>query len=99
MVRQISALALVVTLTLVGIPLPAHAAGGESLPLMLKGRPLSQLLSRTAVGDPLPLASFLEQETGQINGVALDGDGQPLVDHSVRLTRIVMVGPPVEASS
>ncbi len=90
MVRQTSALALIVTLSVTGIPLPAHA--GESPPLTFNGRPLSQLLNRAATGDPFRLAGLLEQETGQISGVALDGEGQPLADHSVQLTKIVMVG-------
>ena len=38
------------------------------------------------------MAGLLGQETGQISGVALDGEGQPLADHTVQLTRIVMVG-------
>jgi hypothetical protein len=61
-------------------------------PLTIDGLPLSRVLQRTALGDPLPVAGLLRQETGQISGIALDGEGQPLADHSVRLTRIVMVG-------
>ena len=39
--RRVSVLTLVVTLSLIGIPLPAHAEGGESLPLTINGLPLS----------------------------------------------------------
>ena len=86
-VRRISALTLVLTLSSIGIPLPAHAADEESLPLTINGLPLSQLLNRTAPGDPLPPAALLGQETGQISGVLLDEDGQPLTDGRVELER------------
>ena len=49
-------------------------------------------MNRAATGNPLPLAGLLEQEAGQISGIASDGDGQPLANLTVRLTRIVMVG-------
>ena len=84
LVRRISALALAVTLSLAGIPLPAHA-GEESPPLTLNGHPLSQLLNSAASGDPFGLAGLLEQETGQISGVLLDEDGQPLADQRMEL--------------
>ena len=82
------ALALVVTLSPLGIPLPAHAADRGSPPLTFNGRPLSQLLKRTAFNRPFPPTRFLEQETGQISGVALNGDGAPLAAHPVQLKRI-----------
>ena len=88
MVRRISALALIVALSLIGIPLPAHAAGEESPPLTINGHLLSQVLSRTAFGDPIPLAGLFGQETGQINGVASDREGKPLAEHTVRATRV-----------
>ena len=47
-------------------------------------------MNRTATGDPLP--PLLAQETGQISGSAVDSDGQPLADHTVRLWEFVMVG-------
>ena len=89
MVRRSSALALIVALSLIGIPLPAHAAGEESPPLTINGHLLSQVLSRTAFGDPIPLAGLLGQETGQINGVASDQEGKPLAEHAVRATRVL----------
>ena len=67
LVRQTSALALVVTLSLLGIPLPAHA-GEESPPLTLSGHALSQLLNSAVPGDPFRLAGLLEQETGRVSG-------------------------------
>ena len=53
---------------------------------------LSQLLNRAVTGNPLPLAGLPEQETGQIRGIALDGEGQPLANRTIQLTRIVRVG-------
>ena len=83
--RRISALTLVLTLSLIGVPLPAHAADGESPPHTINGLPLSRFLNRTATGDPL--VGLLGQETGQISGVLLDEDGQPLADRRVELDR------------
>ena len=90
-VRRVSAFTLLVTLPLIGIPLPAHAAE-ESPPLTFNGRPLSELLNRAVMGDPLPLSGLLDQETGQISGVAMDREGQPFVEHTVRATRVVTQG-------
>ena len=84
LVRQTSAFALVVTLSVLGMPPPAHA-GEESPPLTLNGQPLSQLLNSAVHGDPFRLAGLLEQETGQISGVLQDEDGQPLTDQRVEL--------------
>ena len=91
-VRRISALALVVALSLVGLPLPAHA-GGEELPITLSGRfldrgPLSDLLYARL---PEAVASFLEQARGQLSGVLQDADGQPLADQRVELLLIGLV--------
>ena len=88
MVRRISALALIVTLSLIGVPLPAHATNEESRPLTLSGLPLSQVLQNAALGTLIPLAGLLEQETGRISGVALDREGEPLANHMVRATRV-----------
>ena len=85
-------LTLVATLSLMGIPLPAHAAGEESRALTIHGLPLSKFLNRRATGDPLRLAGFLAQESGRISGVALGGEGRPLVQHAVQLTRTSTVG-------
>ena len=86
-VRRASALTLVVTLSLIGIPFPASA---ESPPLTINGLPLSQVLRRTALGDPLALAGLLGQETGQISGVAVTSDGQALAEHTIRAKRITI---------
>jgi len=91
-IRRISALALVVALSVAGIPLPAHAAGEESPPLTFNGRPLSQFLNRAATGDPLPLANLLGQETGEISGVVVDREGQPLAGRVVHATRVFTRG-------
>ena len=94
LIRSVSVFTLAVTLSIISIPLPAQAADDESPPprvLTVNGHALSQLLNRTAPGDPLLLAGLLEQETGRISGVALDGEGQPLADHTVQLKRISRV--------
>ena len=75
-----------------GVPLPAYAADEDAPPLTINGRLLSQVLSRTALGDPFPLTGLLEQETGEISGVAVDADGQPLAEHTVRATRVFTIG-------
>ena len=89
LIRRVSALTLVVALSIIGIPLPASAADAEVVAkgLTLNGLPLSQLLNRTAPGDPLGLAGLLGQETGQISGVALDTDGQPLGSTGIGASR------------
>ena len=48
---------------------------------------LVNVRNKTATGDPVTLG-LLEQETGQISGVALDREGQPLAGHTVRATRV-----------
>ena len=45
-VHRASALVLVVSLSIIGIPPPAHAGGEESPPLTINGLPLSQVLNR-----------------------------------------------------
>ena len=92
LVRRISALTLVVTLSLIGIPLPVHAADEESPPLTINGRPLSEFLNSAAAGAAVPLAGLVEQEIGQITGVALDEDGHPLAEYAAQLTRVFTVG-------
>ncbi len=87
-VRRGSALALVLSLSIIGIPPPAHAGGEESPPLTINGLPLSQVLNRTALGDPIPLAGLLGQETGQISGVVVGPEGEVLTGHSVQVKRI-----------
>ena len=63
LVRQISALALVVTLSLIGLPLPIHAADEESRvvadgrALTVHGQPLWRL--RNAASGAFSLASLL----------------------------------------
>ena len=78
---------LVLTLSLVGIPVPTHAVGDKSPPLTFNGRPLSELLRGRATGVPFPLPALRQQVSGQISGVALDAEGQPLAEQTVRLTR------------
>ena len=97
LVRRISALTLVLTLSLVGIPLPAHAAGDEppavagDRTLMFRGQPLWQFLY--APSGKRSRASVVEQTDGQIRGVLLDGDGQPLAAQPVQLSRPSRSGP------
>ena len=93
--RRMSALTLVVTLSLVGIPRPTSAAGAEEVAaarhrgLTINGQPLSQFLGATATPRAIfPLAAFLRQGTGQIRGVAFDGDGHRVADGTVRLRQV-----------
>ena len=95
MTRRIPAFTLVVTLTTIGVPIPASASGEQEQPsapnrvLTLNGQPLSQFLGATATPRAiLPLAWFLRQGTGQILGVALDGDGQRVADGTVQLRQV-----------
>ena len=82
--RRTSALALVVTLSVMGTALPAHAAE-ESPPLTLNGRPLSQFPDARAAGGPTRLSVLLDQESGQISGVLLGEDRPPLSEQPVEL--------------
>ena len=66
--RRLSALSLVVALTMIGMPVPVSAGGDESPPpraLTINGLPLSQVLNRTATGDLLLLAGFLALSDGK----------------------------------
>ena len=86
LVRRIVTFALVVAVSFVGIPLPAHAATGEDAPsLTFQGRPLSELLQGRATGAPFPPPALLQQADGQISGRFLDADGQPFADRRVEL--------------
>ncbi len=88
LVRRIVVFTLVVALSSIGIPLPAHAATSEeSPPLTFNGRPLSELLHGRATGAPFPLPALRQQGDGQISGVAVFAEGRPLVDHVVQLKR------------
>ncbi len=75
MVRRISVIALAFTLWVVGIPLPAHAAGkatrAPARVLTLHGLPLSRLLARTATGAPWFSAGVVEQENNRAGGIGL----------------------------
>ena len=78
---------LAITLSVIGMPLPARAGSDEAPAsarhLTLNGHRLSHLLNTTAVtGQSL---GVLEQGAGQISGVALDAEGDPLADHPVEL--------------
>lgn len=84
----------ILILSLIGIPLPAHAASGEeSPPLTFNGRPLSELLHGRATGAPFPLPALLQQGDGQISGVVVDASGQPVADQRVELRRPSSEGP------
>ena len=72
--RRASALALVVTLSVMGTALPAHA-GEESPPLTLNGRPLSEFRARSG---PLDLAAGAMQ----VEDVILTPGGQGEVARS-----------------
>ena len=83
---RVLVLALIVTLSLVGLPLPVHA-GGEEPPITLRGRslnpgPLSELLYARL---PEAASPLLEQAKSRINGLLQDADGEPLGDRRVEL--------------
>ncbi len=91
--RRISALTLVATLLLlIGMPRPTSAAGEEDVAgarhrgLTINGRPLSEFLgSGAAVPGRTLLADLLEQGSGQLTGVVVDLQGQPVADERVKL--------------
>ena len=89
--RRILALVLRVAVSVIGAPLSARAAGDGKVGvsechLTLNRRRLSQLLNTTVSTDGgILLPGRLDQGTGQISGVALDAEGQPLADHPVEL--------------
>ena len=106
--RRMSALILVITVSVIGMPLPAGAAGEEDVEvawhraLTFNGRPLSQFLgAATPRRAAFPLAAFLRQESGLILGVALHAEGQPLADHAVELWSLSerATAPPVVATT
>ena len=98
--RRISALTLVVTLSLIAMPRPTSAAseeegaGARHRGLTINGQPLSQLLNATVTTrGAFPLAGLLEQADGQISGVVVDATGQPVADQRVELRRPSSEGP------
>ena len=77
-----SALVLVIAVSVVGLPRAACAAGDQDIGvsphrvLTFNVRPLSRFVGMTDTpGVIFPQVGLLQQEGGQINGVALDGDG------------------------
>ena len=94
MLGRVSALTLIVTLSIIGMPLLAHAEGDETplapRRLTIQGRPLWQL--RTSTPGGFVLTGLPGQDTGAIRGVAVDAGGQPFAEHRVRLTRVFTVG-------
>ena len=92
--RHSSTLTLVVTLSMIAIPLLAHAEGDETplapRRLTIQGRPLWQLRVSTPGG--FVLTGLPGQDAGAIRGVAVDAGGQPFAEHNVRLTRVFTVG-------
>jgi len=91
LISRISALTLALTLSLAGMPLPLHAAGDEApavagdRTLTFRGQPLWQFLGDAPTGRLG--TSVLEQADGQIRGMLVNGDGQPLADQPVQLRR------------
>ena len=62
------------------------------------GIPLSEVFNGTAHGDALPQACLSGQETGQISGVASDGEGHLLAQYTVRATRLTLANSSTEAT-
>lgn len=90
--RDLTALTLVVTMSVIGAPLPTSAAGEESSApsrvLTLNGQPLSQLLDSARAWEAWSLPNWPAQEGGQITGVAVDVQRKPLANHAVRLRSV-----------
>ena len=91
--RRISALILAVTVSVIGMALPAAGQQDVAAPghraLTINGRPLSQLLPATAITRAtIPHTGSLRQGAGLIRGVALDGNGQPIADETVQLRQV-----------
>ncbi len=96
MIRRVSAFTLVVTLVSLGVPVPANASGEQEQPsaqnsvLTLNGQPIRQFVSPTGHSRDAVLFSGLtpaQPSNGQISGVALDREGQPLAGQTVQLSR------------
>ena len=101
LLRRILTVTLVVALVTMGVPIPANASGEQGQPsarnrvLTLNGRPIRQLVSTTRHSRDAFLFSGLTQaqpSNGQISGIVLDQDGQPLRAHPVQLKRSLDVG-------
>ncbi len=94
LLRRILTVTLVVALVTMGVPIPANASGEQEQPsarnsvLTLNGQPIRQFISTTRHRRDVFLFSGLIQaqpSNGQISGVVLDRDGQPLGAHPVQL--------------
>ena len=101
LLRRILTVTLVVALVTMGVPAPVYASGEQEQPsarnsvLTLNGQPIRQFVSPTGNSRDAFLFSGLIQaqpSNGQISGVVLDQDGQPLGAHPVQLKRSLDVG-------
>jgi len=90
--RHNTAVALVVTMSIISILRPASAAGEEFLaprrPVVLNGQPLSQVLYSSKAWEMGLLETSSVLEGGQIAGVAVDAERKPLANHGVRLRNV-----------
>ncbi len=98
---RILTVTLVVALVTMGVPVSVNASGEQEQPstrnsvLTLNGQRIRQFVSTTGHSRDAFLFSGLTQaqpSNGQISGVVLDQNGQPLGAHPVQLKRILDVG-------
>ena len=88
---RVAGLILLISVAVVGWSLPASAEGEgrakiSQRSLTVNGRPFSQFIARTATHRAtVPLTGLQRSGSGQIVGVALRAEGQPLTDHAVQL--------------
>ena len=101
---RLAGLILSISVAVVGWSLPASAGGDGTSEtfqrtLTVNGRPFSQFIARTAAHRAtLPLTRLPRSDSGQIVGVALRAEGQPLTDHAVQLWRLSGHAQPTAAS-
>lgn len=99
-----AALILSVTVAVVGWSLPASAEDDRRSEnfrrgLTVNGQPFSQFIARTAPHiAAVPLTVLPRSDSGQIVGVALRAEGQPLTDHAVELWRLAEHAQPTAAT-
>lgn len=94
-IRHVLGFSLIVTVLVIGVPRATQTASEEWPParvITIQGQPLSRLLTRTTgARDTFWPAGRLEQDGGQISGVAQDQNEQPLAAQTVQLTRVFRV--------
>ena len=101
--RRMSALILVITMSVIGMPLPAGAAGEEDVEvawhraLTFNGRPLSQSAGATdRAWRPGPMERLTVQPDGHIDGFGVTKEAQEVLSSFDALQSILKVGQEVK---